>query len=710
MPYLRDLGFDASEISLERSFTIRLGKHRHAIKGRSDILCKRNGKNLFIIELKNDKVVISQDDIDQGISYARALDEIAPFTMVTNGKVTRIFDSVSKVELTGKKISEASDFWQNDCSLSTDVELRIRYEALKKFVSLSDENLQAFCKNQVQDRMGPIIGNIESPSAKFVTELYVQRNDLRSQFVDFIDSPASAFAIIGSAGVGKTNAICSLALQGLANSFVFFYNAAIINKSPLEHITQDLNGVFSSKSENDTVLKKLDELGRFINKKVFLFIDAIDESISKDLAIELSEIALAIRNLDQIKLCISCKDNIWSQIIKPNNTPTHLYEELGKFRSVIPNSNCPGYLLEDFTDDELKNIIPLYKKAFGFKGYISNRLLSELKNGFFLRIFSEVYSDKEIPKTIDDKHLINEYLKQSLNKTNIGVQTGLRILSQVGRVLIDQKYRAFDEFEDLGVTVDKLLEALNYPLDKDIPEDLFARNILTRSNQKDSYHISFYYSKIRDYIVCFHTFKLDQLDDQKFAEILEDLYENYIGQSAIAFYIENAAYNHQQVLIEYKKQKALSFVNKYNVYLEEHFGNFKELFIPRTKGDIGIVFPIDVLKNDGYALYPMPTGSSKKIIYEDFRDPFAGHYYESRMFEIGVDSVHGSHISLLKRNQDEVITERIFKQLKNIIEKGRLNPLSSDLLLLEQVALVVYYYRKELNLDSKLIDYNLPRF
>ena len=102
LPYIKDLGFDVSEISLEHAFSIRLGKKKH-VTGRSDILCKRHNKNLFVIELKNDSIPITQDDIDQGISYARLLlDDIATFTIITNGKITRIFDSVSREELSGK--------------------------------------------------------------------------------------------------------------------------------------------------------------------------------------------------------------------------------------------------------------------------------------------------------------------------------------------------------------------------------------------------------------------------------------------------------------------------------------------------------------------------------------------------------------------------------------------------------------------------------
>jgi hypothetical protein len=711
LPYLKDLGFDASEISLERSFTIRLGKLRQTIKGRADILCKRDGKNLFVIELKNDRHAISQDDIDQGISYSRALDDIAPFTIVTNGKTTKIFDTITKQDLTGKKIADVSEYWKNGCTLATDVDLRIRYEALKKFVSFSDENLQAFCKNQVQDRMGPIIGNLDSPSAKFVKELFVQRNDLRSVFAEFVDSGASAFAIVGSAGVGKTNAMCSLALQCLDDKFVFFYNAAIINRSPLEHIAYDLNGVFSSKSESEMVLKKLDELGRFIDKKVLIFIDGIDESISSALAIELSEIALAIRNLDHVKLCVSCKDSIWNSVLEINSNFTHLYEELLKFRTRVPRLNHrPGYQLDDFSDEELKEIIPIYKREFGFKGDISDQLLTELKNGFFLRIFSEVYSNKDVPLEIDDKHLIHTYLKQSLGKTNIGVESGLRTLSEIGRILMNYKYSDHEAFEDDGVEVERLLEALNFPLDKGLPEDLFARNILTKSSKEDSYHISFYYSKIRDYIISFHTYKLHFLGDAEFANIIGDFYHNYIGKSAIAFYISNASDSHQQIFREFKKSKALSYVTAYNAYLDENFGIFKQLFRPGTKGEIGIVLPPDIIKNDGYALYRITPELPGKIIYEDLRNAFEGNYFESQLYKIGVESVHGSHISLLEPDQNKLIKKQVFEKLKDIIQKGRLSVYNSEVLLLEQVSLIVYYYLKDLYYDIKPVDRYLPRF
>ncbi|MCU7549272.1 type I restriction enzyme HsdR N-terminal domain-containing protein [Chitinophagaceae bacterium LB-8] len=711
LPFLNDLGFDVSEISLEKSFSIKLGKSRHTINGRSDILCKRNGNNLFIVELKNDSISIEQEDIEQGISYARLLtDNIAPFTIITNGKTTRIFDSISRKELTGTKISDQSSYWQNDCTLSTDIDLRIRYEALKKFVSFSSENLKKFCEDQVRDRMGPIIGNINEPYAKFVKELHVQRQGLQNAFNTFTSSEASVFGIVGSAGVGKTNAMCSLALQQLENEFVFFYNAAIINKSPLQHIAQDLNVVFSSKSESNSVLKKLDELGSFLNRNILIFIDAIDESRDSHLAIELSEIALSIRTMRRVKICISCKANIWNNILKKNGTPTHLFEELSRFHEKISSAdNCPGFLLEDFSDEEINSILPLYKEAFGFQGQISKSISEALRNGFFLRIFSEVYSQREVPQEINDKDLIKRYLKQSLEKTDIGFQVGLRILSKIGEILINQKYASWETFHDEGMEVESLIEKLEFSIDETIPEDLFARNILIRSNKNDSYNISFYYSKIRDYIICFHSYKLYKLSEDEFYDTLERFYENYIGQSAISFYLENASDGHKRTLIKFKRDKSLKYVNSYNSYLEQHFKSFKEKFDPQTKGDIGIFLPEDLLQKDGYALFPLDSNSTNKVQFAKLGNIFS-NLDNDLFFEKGVNTVYGSNLSLLIEDQSKTVQKNIFKQLKEIIEKGRLSVYNSDILLLEQVSTILYYYFKELGYSFTIKDYYLPRF
>jgi len=711
LPYLTDLGFDVSEISLEKSFTIRIGKTQKTINGRADILCKSNDKNLFIIELKSDSIKISENDIKQGISYARALeDNIAPFTIITSAKSTKIFDSISGLELSGTTISSQSDFWKNGCKLSIAEELSIRYDALINFVSFTPDNLELVCNKQVFDRMGTIAGTIDKPYAKYIKELYYQREGLQHSFNGFVNSDAKAFGLVGNAGVGKTNSICSLALQNLGNCFVLFYNATVID-SPIECISQDLNIPFSSKIDKEKVLKKLDELGRRINKNVLIFIDAIDECRNISVSNELSEIALIIRNLGKVKICISCKSNIWESILKRNDTPNYLYEELKKYHDINSAlNNLPGFLLEDFTEEELNCLIHLYKKAFNFKGSFSETLLKELRNGFFLRIFSEVYANEQIPETINDKDLIKRYIQQSFEKASINKANGIRTLSEIGKVLLNHKYSTTEAYYDEGVNVTDLLDKLNYSIDENIPECYFSRNILIKSSNEESYDISFYYSKIRDYIICYYSYKLDKLKDNEFYDNLEIFYQNYIGISAISFYIDNASYSHKNILTKFIKDKALVYANSYDTFLNKNFANFKDKFDPYTNNEIGIILPQDILKQDGYALFPMQCDVKDKILYEDLKNPFSESYDRDVLIKKGVKTVYGSYNSLMVSDQNKIIKKNIFKRLNELIREGCLSAYNSDILLLEQLSAIIYFYYQKLDYEFNIKDFSLPRF
>ena len=405
LPYLEDLGFDCSEITLERTFNIRLGKGVNEISsnwksGRLDLLCHKEGQNLFVIEVKRDTIDITSDDIEQGISYSRLLDNIAPFTIVSNGKKTRVFDTITKKELSGENISEQSPFWINGCTLAIDQDLKIRHYALKSFVSFSESNLKLFCELQVQSRMDTILGKSNEFSSKYIEELYIKRLDLHSTFNSFIQSTSSIFAIIGNAGVGKTNSICALALEYLENNFTLFYNAAILDKSPLYYISQDLNLFFSGKKDQAKIIKELNDFGEFVGRKIIVFIDAIDETGNKTFQYEISELALASKNFQNVKFCISCKLSIWDKFLFIGDNRTHLYEVLYNHEDELPfeaeTTNKPGYILKEFNDKELEDLIPFYIKAFGLKGNISKALLEVLRNGFFLRVFCEVYKNKKI--------------------------------------------------------------------------------------------------------------------------------------------------------------------------------------------------------------------------------------------------------------------------------------------------------------------------
>ena len=708
LPYLEDLGIDINDISLEKSFNIRLGRRKHTIGGRSDILCRINDRNLFIVELKKDGILISQEDVDQGISYARLLDNIAPFTIISNGRETVVYDSITRKKLDGIKISQQSDFWRNGCTLSSDEDLNIRHAALNKFISFSSSNLEVYCKNQIEDRISPITGKHDDVHAKYVPSTYIQRAQLENEFKSFLQSNKPVFCIVGESGVGKTSSICNLALGSISHQFPMFYNAALMSESPINYIAKDLNLFFSSKVHIDKVFERLNSIGVLVDRTVVIFVDSLDESTNSNMVHEISEIAYSVSKFDRIKLVVSCKLNVWNRFIRINDVKTHLYEEALKYKYIIsPLKESIGFHLDKFSEEETSRVIPIYRKLYGFKGDVTEAVFNKISNGFFLRIFSEVYANKPIPDNLNDIELIKRYLFSVLNKVSISMEKALRILSAIGKSLVQRDFDRWAFIKDEGVDVIELIEDINLSIDETLPEDLFTVNILAKSKLYESFSVSFYYSIIRDYIICYHSYRLDKLQLSKFTDIIGEFYRNYIGQSAINFYAKNAPQDQLRRIQEFKVSKILQYLNLYEEYLNLNFPTFKKSFNPFTEGKISVAMPRDIINEDGYALLPTLDGSTSKVVYTTFRD---FHEREPEVFKLGAKTAHSSHIELLYPDTNRIVERNIYNQLEKIIEEGQLNEDFNDTFLLEKVSTILYHNFKRLNYEFDVHDKYFPRY
>lgn len=103
IPFLNDLGFDSTLLSFEDNFTIKLGKNdikkKEYISGRLDILVKQNNEPFLLWELKKEKFKITNDEVSQAISYARLTEPMTPFTIISNGDQTLIYNTFTKQQV-----------------------------------------------------------------------------------------------------------------------------------------------------------------------------------------------------------------------------------------------------------------------------------------------------------------------------------------------------------------------------------------------------------------------------------------------------------------------------------------------------------------------------------------------------------------------------------------------------------------------------------
>ncbi len=147
MPFIKSLGFDESELEFEKSFSLHLGRYAVRIDTekqikeahpRLDILVKRDGRNLFVIEAKTDFKDLTDDDKEQAISYARLVHPMAPLAITTNGKDHRIYKVGDKTEIEKDKTQIIG------YRIGEDLE-KIYDEAFEYFIGYSFENVKIFC-------------------------------------------------------------------------------------------------------------------------------------------------------------------------------------------------------------------------------------------------------------------------------------------------------------------------------------------------------------------------------------------------------------------------------------------------------------------------------------------------------------------------------------------------------------------------------------
>jgi len=717
-PFLEALGISADELQYETAFSIRLGLTEYEIgkknlaRGRSDILYKRDGHNIFVVEVKSDSHDVTNEDIEQAWSYARLTHPMTVFAIATNGKQTRIIDTFSKKELTGTNIKDESKFWTTGCKLSVDEELELRYEALQYFICYSQDNLEAFSRSQVNLRMQTLKGNTTALHKKYIPELCVDRNDIKEHFQDFLQSQSQCFALIGESGVGKTNLICGLAENVIKDHIVLFFNAADMFGNIITNIREDFNWFFSPRCEAVEIVRRLEGLSSHGNYKVCIFIDAIDEATAPNFAQDLNDVVRKLQQFKNIKLCVTCKSLEWHKFLGSKGSPTFLAEAVYKPQTVINTDQekkivekDSGVFVQRFSDEELTQLDTKYRSIFKYRGNLTGEVKNECKLGFMFRIVAEVYEGRELPNKIDDVDVLNEYLNKKLEKCD--KELSRNYLEGIGNVLLaatrDKKALLLsDKVEESYLRSQLKLK----PSDK-LPEELFAYNLLVRSEAENGLHyIGFYYTRIRDYVIAILSLKLSSKISDEFRDMIRPLFETSVGLSVLDWYVTIAKDNHRKILLEYRQSRALLFLNEYVRLIEMHFPLMKDRFEPFTSGPIGIVISGD--QHDmqvSYGFRPLQDANDKLL--EIF--PLLSHKeLWPELEKMNVHIVHQKSRDFISENPIIAAQEDVADQLRKIVKTGKLNESYNEGLAFEKAIAIIYNNLPELGFSKMAPNNWLP--
>lgn len=498
LPFLERIGIGVQDIELETSFTIKAGRHVLKVGGgepyipqyvgaRLDILVKRNNKNLLLVETKAAEKTITDEDRDQAISYARLVHPVAPYALVTNGISYKLYDSISK-----KEVSEISSIcFHGDYTISLPESEKL--ETLQLFLCLSKNNLLSFCREQVKQNTKHLIGSATDRTKKFIPDLHVPRKTFEKNFLAFSKSDQVAFALLGQSGIGKTSSLCEIALDVCKRNYpALFYQGHTIERGLLEEIADEFDWVFSEQENPISLVKRIEKI--LSGETLFIFVDSIDEWLYPQRVQNLCKTLKNIQNRS-IKLVLSCNTTNWESFLLYRGLPTGISDYIYKIDSksdTFDSENSEEFFyLQPFNDDEYKHAIYNYNRFFDFQGLIENNIQQHAKeNPFFLRILYETaHLQASKNKMFSILNIYETYYRRLIEKTS-DPRLADRTLISIAELQFTNN-RSFIDRNDLR-------KGLRLGLREDLMEDLFKQNILIEVKQSHSSSIGFYFQGLRD--------------------------------------------------------------------------------------------------------------------------------------------------------------------------------------------------------------------
>lgn len=371
--WLADHGFTARDIAVERGFEIRLGRGvfrvdagRLAVnkqanlvgtiaRPRIDLLVKgQDRRNLLVIEVKKERDAFSDEEKEQAISYARLLKTggMAPFVILTNGKHTQIFDTYTAQNIVGNSIPSTHPHVKAGFRISGD-DLALRAEALETLISISSENLLAFCQGQVRHGMRRLRSEDIFSGKKYIPSLYVERGDARVALEKrLLDPESKVTLLIGPPQQGKTCLISRTAEQWLAaDKPCLFYSAIGLQSGLGTEIKEDFVWTLGDASDLPRLISKLSRILERSNQRLIIFIDGWNE-LGPELALDIDRtLERVLSKSDNIAIVLSATNRTLSTLLlDPVGNPTFLADTLSlgmktlKDLEIDPSRRIPGII------------------------------------------------------------------------------------------------------------------------------------------------------------------------------------------------------------------------------------------------------------------------------------------------------------------------------------------------------------------------------
>lgn len=293
---------------------------------------------------------------------------------------------------------------------------------------------------------------------KYDPRLYIQRQETRKIFDEFLQSDKSCLILTGSSGIGKSSFLLSLIdeFQESEKVCLLAYNGGRLDPSVSieDLVAQDFNHYLDLQEQKlpdgPSTLKMIDSLVDMKDQQILLFVDAINENLdSKRL---LWRIDRFVENYPYpwLKVIISSRPESWRMNKRGIPLAEHRY-----FRQ--HGKDELGVEITSF-HDELPNAYNKYRKFYNLTTAfedIPKALKQPLREPLILSFVAEVYQGRELPQEIQPNELAKTYVNKLVQTNRLAIEDINFLEREIVHRLVSRNtnFLSFTELED-AITLD----------------------------------------------------------------------------------------------------------------------------------------------------------------------------------------------------------------------------------------------------------------
>ena len=574
LPFFQQLGFDASEISCEVHAEFRFGTNVYSAdkpvqkaRGRIDYLVSLpEMPNLILVEAKRDDAPLQQEDFDQGLSYAKGVDPFPSVTMVTNGAQWRVFNTRTGEEITGQDI----DGYTLDLG-----EAERFYKAIRRLRTLSNANLERFCRWHVAEHIRPLLGSKTEDSKRYIPELFHEPAGLAGAFEGFLGGDSQAFVVTGRSGDGKSCWMCHRA-QSLLNSgwHVFFFRGQEIRRGIAQQLATEVSAQLGPHYTPQELIRRIREL----TSKALVFVDGLDE-IPSDLAIEITSDFLRCAAAPGLRLVATCKSTCWSSLVELDGVPTALSDQVR-----IHHSHYAMPVL--WQPSDFYPLLDKYREFYDCEARIGTKALLEAsRSPYVLRLLMEGGRGKDNSSLIslDHKELYDEMLLQLRRRVGAAVPNFESILILIAEAILEKDTDVLEETE--------ILRALGLKVTDELPAPFFHSNLLERHYPEDSVaKISFYFGRLKDFLIGFRVLKWHLKSPEELKTAVAGAENSKLLRDALELFYSLASEDQKRVLDGPLYDYGMTYLKSYEEFATTNFPCLKTRLVHDWEGDAKLGF------------------------------------------------------------------------------------------------------------------------